>query len=255
MAARGAFSVSTSGPDDPAPLAATTASADTTATLSVDSRPTSYPAEPPGDARPAKDHKPAWRVAVEWVVLIAVALGIAFLIKSFLFQAFYIPSESMTPTLKVGDRVLVNKLSYDFHDLNRGDIVVFQAPPRAQSGGIEDLVKRVIGLPGDTVTFPGDGHVYVNGHVLNEPYLPKGVETCDPSLPCPSQQPGTSVPPDCGIPANGQPGCVVPRGKAFMMGDNREASKDSRVFGPINEDTIVGRVFLRIWPLDSIGFL
>ena len=80
---------------------------------------------------------------VEWLVLIASALIIAFLIKTFLFQAFYIPSESMVPTLEVGDRVLVNKLSYDFHDVHRGDIVVFDAPALARSNDIKDLVKRV----------------------------------------------------------------------------------------------------------------
>jgi signal peptidase I len=197
-------------------------------------------------AAPAKEKKAAWRTALEWVVLIAVALGIAFLIKSFLFQAFYIPSESMTPTLNVGDRVLVNKLSYDLHDVNRGDIAVFEAPPLARSGNIEDLVKRVIGLPGETVTFPGDGKIYIDGRPLREPYLPDGVRTV---------QAGQRVPVGCGAPSTGEPGCVVPSGRVFMMGDNREASKDSRVFGPIEESTIVGRVFVRIWPLSDLGFL
>src|SRR5581483_7184194 len=104
--------------------------------------------------RSRKPPKSTRRVVVEWVVLIAAALVIAFLIKTFLFQAFYIPSESMVPTLNVGDRVLVNKLSYDFHDVHRGDIVVFDAPPLARSNDIKDLVKRVIGLPGETVTYP-----------------------------------------------------------------------------------------------------
>src|SRR5262245_21578375 len=76
----------------------------------------------------------------EWIVLIAVAVVVALVIKTFLVQAFYIPSESMVPTLKVGDRVLVNKLSYDLHDVHRGDVVVFKAPPEAQTGGIKDLV-------------------------------------------------------------------------------------------------------------------
>lgn len=245
------------GPEDAAIVAATATAPDATATLAVEPQAPVLTVDggPPGTKRPS-GRKPALRVALEWVALIAVALAIAFIIKSFLFQAFYIPSESMKPTLNVGDRVLVNKLSYDFHDLNRGDIVVFDAPQLAQSGGIEDLVKRVIGLPGETVTFPGDGHVYVNGRILNEPYLPQGVESCNPSLPCPVQGTvGNEVPPGCGAPADGQPGCVVPKGKAFMMGDNREASKDSRVFGPIDQGTIVGRVFVRMWPLDNLGFL
>jgi signal peptidase I len=183
------------------------------------------------------------RIAIEWVVLIAAALVIAFLIKTFLFQAFYIPSESMVPTLKVGDRVLVNKLSYDLHDVNRGDIVVFKAPPAAQSGNIEDLVKRVIGLPGDTLEArDNDGQVcagettnmcriYVNGHRLHEPYLPDGTST------------------------DNLPATKVPAGHIFMMGDNRQSSRDSRVFGTIKESAVIGRVFVRIWPPGSIDLL
>jgi len=238
------------GPDDAPNSAAATVAPDTTATLpvAVPTVPTVsadddlVPKQALREPRPAK--KPPWRVALEWVVLIAIALGIAFLIKSFLFQAFYIPSESMVPTLNVGDRVLVNKLSYDLHDVNRGDIAVFEAPPNAQSGGIEDLVKRVIGLPGDTVRSDADGTVVINGRRLKEPYLPAGTVTRF-----------TGVPPGCDTPADSANGCVVPTGHAFMMGDNREASKDSRVFGPIDEETIVGRVFVRIWPLSEVGFL
>ena len=184
------------------------------------------------------------RITFEWVVLIGTAVIIAIVIKSFLFQAFYIPSASMEPTLKIHDRVLVNKLSYDFHDVHRGDIVVFKAPPSAQSGGIQDLVKRVIGLPGETVTGGPDGAVYINGRRLSEPYLPKGTPTDI-----------RDVPPGCGRPADGGAGCAVPTGSVLVLGDNRTESKDGRVFGPIRESSIVGRVFLRIWPLDSISFL
>ena len=184
------------------------------------------------------------RITFEWVVLIGTAVIIAIVIKSFLFQAFYIPSASMEPTLKIHDRVLVNKLSYDFHDVRRGDIVVFKAPPSAQSGGIQDLVKRVIGLPGETMTGGPDGAVYINGRRLSEPYLPKGTPTDI-----------RDVPPGCGRPADGSAGCAVPAGSVLVLGDNRTESKDGRVFGPIKESSIVGRVFLRIWPLDSISFL
>ena len=184
------------------------------------------------------------RMLLEWVVLIAVALAIAFLIKTFLFQAFYIPSGSMEPTLMIGDRVLVNKLSYDFHDVHRGDIVVFVAPKSAQSGGISDLVKRVIGLPGDTVTGRPDGDVYINGRRLSEPYLPKDTPTTF-----------TSDPPFCGRPADGNFGCVVPPGRVFVLGDNRTESKDARFFGSIPESSIVGRVFIRIWPLGRLSFM
>ncbi len=200
------------------------------------------------------------RLAFEWLILIGAALVIALVIKSFLFQAFYIPSESMVPTLNVRDRVLVNKLSYDFHDVNRGDIVVFEAPPEAQTADIKDFVKRVIGLPGETVTFPGDGHVYINGHRLKEPYLPDGVDTCLPaSSSCPAldlSDVPTSVPPKgCGAPATNENGCVVPPKHYLMLGDNRENSSDGRTFGVVDEDTIIGRVFVRIWPIGDIGFL
>jgi len=190
------------------------------------------------------------RLIIEWVVLIAAALAIAFLIKTFLFQAFYIPSASMEPTLNIGDRVLVNKLSYDFHDVRRGDIIVFKAPPGERTAGIQDLVKRVIGLPGETVTERRDGtttDVYINGRRLREPYLPAGAST-------PPEVSG-GVPPGCGTPASGDPGCVVPQGRVFVLGDNRNQSKDARTFGPITESSIIGRVFVKIWPLGSLSFL
>jgi signal peptidase I len=199
-----------------------------------------------GDGRPSRRDRTR-RLIIEWVVLIAAALLIAFLIKTFLFQAFYIPSASMEPTLNIGDRVLVNKLSYDFHDVHRGDIVVFKAPPGERSSGIDDLVKRVIGLPGETVTERKDGGVYVNGRKLREPYLP----TAD----TPTRPEASDVPPGCGRPADGSPGCVVPPGRVFVLGDNRTQSKDARTFGPITESSIVGRVFVRIWPLDNLSFL
>jgi signal peptidase I len=192
----------------------------------IENPPAEAPAPDPGTPRGDR----ARRVALEWGVLIVAALVIAFVIKTFLFQAFYIPSESMVPTLKVGDRVLVNKLSYDLHDVHRGDIVVFKAPPAAQAGNIKDLVKRVIGLPGDTLE-ARDGNIYVNGRRLEEPYLPKGTETTN------------------------LPVTKVPAGYMFVMGDNRTASKDSRVFGPVKESAIIGRVFVRIWPPGSIGLM
>lgn len=201
-------------------------------------------AEKKAAKKAGRERKGFVRTLVEWVVLIGVALGVAFLVKSFLFQAFYIPSESMVPTLQVGDRILVNKLSYRLHDPNRGDIIVFRAPPSAQTPDIQDLVKRTIGLPGETVTASPEGAVLIDGQEIKEPYLPKGVVTRF-----------NGVPPGCGQPASGGDGCLVPNGRAFMMGDNREASKDSRVFGPVKQSSFIGRAFLRIWPFSEFGFL
>jgi signal peptidase I len=196
------------------------------------------------------------RTIIEWTILIGSALLIAILIKTFLFQAFYIPSESMKPTLNVGDRVLVNKVSYRLHDVNRGDIVVFETPPRAKdaNGEIKDLVKRVIALPGETFSTRG-GAVFINGRPLKEPYLQNGVQTCAPNSGAGCGDIDGQGIPGCRQAPEGQAGCVIPPNDVLVLGDNRTASKDSRFFGPIKESSIVGRVFVRIWPLNDLGFL
>jgi signal peptidase I len=202
------------------------------------------PARPEGRPPPKPDaaKRKTRRAVIEWTILIGSALVIALLIKTFLFQAFYIPSESMRPTLNVGDRVLVNKMSYRVHDVNRGDIVVFETPPRTNdaNGRIKDLVKRVIGLPGETIE-THDGVVFVNGQQLEEPYLRNGVKTCAPNS-------GAGTCADL-------PATTIASDDVFVMGDNRAASKDSRSFGGITEESIVGRVFVRIWPVTDLGFL
>jgi signal peptidase I len=207
---------------------------------SVDDPTDELPRVPPPPALPAgalagtgdpvrrrRRRNPLW-TTIEWVVLIGAALLIALLIKTFLFQAFWIPSESMVPTLREDDRVLVNKLSYRLHDVHRGDIVVFKAPEGAESQ-IEDLVKRVVGLGGETIE-GRDGVIFIDGRPLEEPYLPQGTVS------------RTFAPTE------------VPAGSVFVLGDNRLASKDSTAFGPIPETDIVGRVFIRIWPPGRIGF-
>ena len=220
---------------------------------------------PPGPdgAAVAKPRPPkeTWRVVLEWGVLIAGALLIAFLIRTFLFQAFYIPSESMTPTLEVGDRVLVNKLSYRLHDVHRGDIVVFEAPKSEQARGVKDFVKRVVGLPGETVEFQ-DGKVFVDGRVLDEGYLPDGVVTCAPGEgsdagACRPRDANDDIVPFAGLckPPVDASRCVVPADHYLVLGDNRENSSDGRVFGPIGESDIIGRVFVRIWPITDLDLL
>ena len=240
----------TSNPtDDPvdAPTTNTpTTSTPTTGTPATDAPAVVAPSSDSVSSAAAGNKKRAInRTVVEWIVLVVAAVVIAIVIKSFLFQAFYIPSASMDPTLKVGDRVLVNKLSYDLHDVHRGDIMVFASGPNARwhNAGIDDLVKRVIALPGETVTECEPGRVCIDGRLLKEDYLPKGtVTTID------------STPPGC-EPSSPPNGCTVPAGEYFVMGDNRTASADSRLHGPIKGSSIVGRVFVRIWPLNRLGFL
>lgn len=166
------------------------------------------------------------RNVAEWVLIAGGALLVAFVIKTFLLQAFYIPSLSMAPTLKVNDRVLVNKLSYDLHDVHRGDLVVFESPPN-EGSQTKDLIKRVIGLPGETVE-SRDGHILINGQVLAEPYLGPDVTTG------PLEK--ITVPPE----------------HLWVMGDNRPNSRDSRFFGAIPESLVIGRAFIRVWPVTAI---
>lgn len=170
------------------------------------------------------------RSLVEWALVIGGALGVALVIQTFLFQAFYIPSESMEPTLVEGDRVLVNKLSDSPDDLSRGDVVVFERPPNEPPSEVHDLIKRVIGLPGETVE-GRDGTVYVDGSPLEEPYL----------------APATITSPFAPV--------VVPDGFLFVMGDNRGNSRDSRFFGPIDGDLVVGRAMVIVWPFGRAGGL
>ncbi|HVL04920.1 MAG TPA: signal peptidase I [Acidimicrobiales bacterium] len=180
--------------------------------------------EPEERERPSK-----LRNVAEWALIAGGALLVAFLIKTFLLQAFYIPSLSMAPTLQVNDRVLVNKLSYDLHDVNRGDLVVFESPPN-EGSQTKDLIKRVIGLPGETVE-SRDGHILINGQVLEEPYLGPDVITG------PLEK--VTVPPE----------------HLWVMGDNRPNSRDSRFFGAIPESLVIGRAFIRVWPVTAIGLL
>jgi signal peptidase I len=178
------------------------------------------------------------RTIVEWTLVIAVAVGVALLIKGFVMQAFFIPSASMTPTLLEGDRVLVNKLSYRLHDVNRGDVIVFEKDPETSAiDPTKDLIKRVIGLPGENLAIEG-GNVYINGQQLQEPYLQPNVTTSQGTTPCTLDKP-----------------CTVPNESVFVMGDNRPNSKDSRYIGAIPEDKIVGRAFVKVWPPNRLGGL
>ena len=163
------------------------------------------------------------------ILLISFVLVFGF-VRPVVAAPFHIPTESMVPTLKVQDRLLVNKLAYDLNDPKRGDIALFEN----QQGGKDPLIKRVVGLPGETLELR-DGKVYVDGDPLEEPYLER--DPCKPGYPktC-SFGPVT-----------------VPRNHYFMMGDNRTNSLDSRFFGPVPEEDVVGEALVRFWPVSRAG--
>lgn len=194
---------------------------------------------PGGDTAVASSRSSSSRRAssvLSWIITVAIAVTVALVVRAFVFQMFWIPSESMSPTLEKGDRVIVTKLG-DVTNPARGDIVVFSRPA-ALASGEEHLIKRVIGLPGDRVAFV-DGQVFIDGAPLSEPYLPEGTQTLDLSSPgCTLEVP-----------------CVIGPDQLWMMGDNRDESADSRRFGPIEESTVVGRAFVTVWPVGRFSGL
>lgn len=185
--------------------------------------------------------KAGYKAIREWVTVIGVALVIAFLVRGFVLQQFYISGPSMEATMFQNNRVLVNKLSYRLHDIHRGDVVVFD---RVTTDGVavqhDDLIKRVIGLAGDTISI-SQCVVSVNGKVVDEPYLN------DYDL---AQ---SNFDDRCRVPELEQ--TTIDRGQLFVMGDNRPQSFDSRMFGTIDEDLVIGRAFVIIWPLGSFHWL
>ena len=203
--------------------------------------------EPPVGGTPGADAPPPTpppRSSTRWIregiIVVVVAVLVAVLLRTFVVQTFFIPSGSMEPTLQIGDRILVNKLSYHLHGVDRGDIVVFSRPPAENCGGpeVNDLVKRVIGLPGDVISL-SRGSVYIDGKQLNESWLPA------------TEQGITSAGP-MGNRSNLAHPYRIPAGSYFVMGDNRNDSCDSRYWGPIKQSEIVGKVEVRVWPISSL---
>jgi signal peptidase I len=197
--------------------------------------------------------------ALEFLVIVAVAVGVAFAVQAFLVKPYRIPSASMEPTLAVGQRVLANRVGASPHNLHVGDIVVFH-PPGAYGRGCPDraegqysagqpggracdvaqprsssltFVKRVVGLPGDRISIQ-HGHVIRDGVAEHDPYI-------DPCR-------AAAI---CNFPST----IRIPSGEYFMMGDNRGESDDSRFWGPIRGSWIIGQVFFTYWPPDRIGFM
>jgi signal peptidase I len=173
---------------------------------------------------------------VEFLVILLMACALVFgFVRPFVLEAFWIPSESMVPTLEVGDRVFVSKFIYRFLPPERHDIIVFKSVEGSTEGGQEDLqedlIKRVVGLPGDEISVQ-DGALFVNGERQEEPYVN-------------NQSPDTS--------SFGP--MVVPEGKVFVMGDNRADSRDSRFIGPISFEDIKGEAFIIFWPSGHIRLI
>lgn len=188
--------------------------------------------DPTAPAGPAKRKRRS--SLLEWIIVVAVALTSALLVRAFVVQQFAVDGQSMESTLHNGDRVLVNKLSYRLHDPRRGDVVVLKT---IEGVSERDLIKRVVGLPGDTISYQ-NCVMQVNGRVLVEPYL-------DPSVVGPN---------DCG---EDQPATLVEQGHVFVLGDNRAHSKDSRDgnVGQVPFDHLVGRAFVVIWPIGDWRWL
>jgi signal peptidase I len=196
-------------------------------------------------------HRGGQHSLLELVVIVVVAIGLALLIQAFLIKPYRIPSESMEPTLDVGQRVLVSRFTYHFSSPDRGDIVVFHPPKGADSNtcGVSkpedeacpkptpqrdsvNFIKRIVAVPGDRLSIQ-QGHAIVNGVRQKEDF----------TKPC---APGT-----CNFPRT----ITIPPGHFFMMGDNRGASDDSRFWGPVPQKWIIGQAFFTYWPLDRVGIL
>jgi signal peptidase I len=173
-----------------------------------------------------------WRTQQENLTLIAIALCLALLIRGFVAEPRYIPSDSMVPTLHTGDRLVVEKVSYRFHPPSTGDIIVFDPPEKLQLMGYakdQAFIKRLIGKPGEEVSI-ADGKVYLNAQPLEEDYI--------------AEPPAYKLEPR-----------QIPEDEFFVMGDNRNDSNDSHVWGFLPKKNIIGHAVFRFWPLDRIGFI
>lgn len=188
---------------------------------------TTQPSSPP--KRPSNP----W---IETAKAIGLGLVAALGIRTFIASVFYIPSDSMEPTLEVNDRLIVEKLGYHFGQPQRGDIIVFDAPPaaidgcRLPTGQHVDFIKRVVGLPNEEVAVR-DGKVFINGKAISEPYIADA-----------ERRPRYQMQP-----------ITVPENSVLVLGDNRNNSCDGHIWGALPEDRIVGRAVLRIWPFSRLG--
>ncbi|GAW92830.1 signal peptidase I [Calderihabitans maritimus] len=173
-----------------------------------------------------KGNQRLWHNLTEILQTVAIALMLSFIIRLFLFQPFYIPSSSMEPTLRPGDRILVNKFIYHFQKPRRGDVIVFRFPLDPQ----RDFIKRIIAFGGETLEVKNN-QVFIDGRKLEEPYLPPDIRF------------GNYGP------------VTIPEGYYFVMGDNRSHSQDSRFWGPLNRKYIIGKAVLIFWPWFRAGLI
>ena len=181
------------------------------------------------------------RWAIETFVVVVVAVVVAIVLRTFIVATYSIPSGSMEPTLQVGDRILVDKLSYDLHGIGRADIIVFTTPKNEHCAGAPcPTWSSGHRMSGETVSLSG-GQVFINGKLLHEPWLP--MITQSDTLHGPPGQPYSLVHP-----------FKIPAGMVYVMGDNRPESCDSRYWGPIKTSSIVGKVDLRFWPISRLHF-
>jgi len=182
------------------------------------------------EQKPTSDGSNFWGQVWDNLQIIAIALALALVIRAFVAEPRYIPSDSMLPTLKVGDRVVVEKISYLFRPPASGEVIVFNPPLQLQMRGYDSdqaFIKRVIGTPGKTIAVQG-GKVYLNDTPLEEDYI--------------AEPPAYQMRP-----------VSVPNEQLFVMGDNRNNSNDSHVWGFLPQKQIIGRAFFRFWPLSRIG--
>jgi signal peptidase I len=193
----------------------------------AEGQPTPEPAQPRGPVlapmEPPPKTKPnarIWRTIIEIVVILVAALVIALLVQAFIIKPFTIHQVSMRATLEEGDRVLINRLTYHFRDPARGDVIVFRSPIDPS----EDLVKRIVAIPGDRIAV-GEGKFWLNGVAQTEPYLLEQYIN------------------------DGVREMEIPAGCVFVMGDNRNNSTDSRMFGVISREVIIGSALVVYWPL------
>jgi len=182
--------------------------------------------------------RPALGCLFEIVETLVLTLIIFLVIQNFVAQPYQVKQQSMERTLEPGQYVLVDKLTPRWDAYDRGDVIVFSPPSDWATDDGTPFIKRIIGVGGDDVEVRDDGFVYINGTQIEEPY----VYEVDGG-----PQPTTTSP--------GQDHWVIPDGELFVMGDHRSSSADSRAFGPIPVDAVIGRAWLRYWPFDTFGIL